>query len=58
MFSDFLWLLLVSMSALLLVAYSFDMMVLSDSILYVIMYMWSRREPDAMLNIFGFKVSY
>jgi len=53
--ADFLWLLLVSMSALLLVGYSFEMLVLSESILYVVMYMWSRREPDAQLNIFGFK---
>lgn len=53
---DYLWMLLLSMICLLAVAYYFDILVLSEPILYVIMYVWSRREPDQMLNIFGFKV--
>lgn len=42
------------------IAYVFDMMVLSDAILYVIMYVWSRREPEGQLSMFGirFKVVY
>ena len=31
------------------------MVVLSEEILYVIMYAWSRREPDAQVSFFGFK---
>ena len=54
---DYLWMLLLSMICLLAVAFYFDILVLSEPILYVIMYVWSRREPDQMLNIFGFKVS-
>eukprot|EP01036_Dinobryon_divergens_P028942 gene28942-37966_t len=53
--ADYLWMLLLSMICLLAVAYYFDILVLSEPILYVIMYVWSRREPDQMLNIFGFK---
>lgn len=48
----------MAMTLLLIIAYSFEMMVLSEPILYVIMYVWSRREPDALLNIFGFKVRH
>ncbi|RYG67905.1 hypothetical protein EON64_06395, partial [archaeon] len=53
--ADFLWLLLIAMTVLLVLAYIFDMYVLSEPLLYVIMYVWSRREPDAMLNIWGFR---
>lgn len=53
--ADFVFMLLFSMTILLVIAYIFQFLVLSESILYVIMYVWSRREPDAQLNIFGFK---
>lgn len=53
--ADFLWLILMSMTLLLALAYFFDMMVLSDAILYVIMYVWSRREPEGQLSMFGFR---
>jgi Derlin-2/3 len=53
--ADFLWMLMISMGILLLVSCIFEMYVLSEPILYVIMYVWSRREPDAMLNIYGFR---
>mmetsp|Transcript_38831 Transcript_38831/g.28715 ORF Transcript_38831/g.28715 Transcript_38831/m.28715 type:complete len:296 (+) Transcript_38831:146-1033(+) len=53
--ADFLWMLLLAMSVLLALSYYFDIMILSDAILYVIMYVWSRREPDAQLSMFGFK---
>lgn len=53
--ADFLWMIIVCMAILLVVAYFFNMIILSEPILYVIMYMWSRREPDAQLNIFGFR---
>lgn len=53
--ADFLWMLIVTMAILLACAYVFDLYVLSEPLLYVIMYTWSRREPEAMLNIWGFK---
>lgn len=53
--ADFLWMIIFSMGVLLTIGYFFQLYILSESILYVIMYVWSRREPDAMLNIFGFK---
>lgn len=53
--SDFLWMVGISMSVLVIVAYVFDMVVMSESLLYVVMYVWSRRESEARVNIFGFK---
>ena len=53
--ADFIFMILFAMAILLTVAYIFQFLVLSESILYVIMYVWSRREPDAQLNIFGFR---
>lgn len=46
---------LFSMFVLLIIGYYFDIFILSEPILYVIMYVWSRKEPDTMSNIFGFK---
>ena len=40
---------------LLIIAHFFDFYILSDSILYMIMYVWSRKDPDAQMNIYGFR---
>lgn len=53
--ADFLWMILLSMAVLLVIGYYFEMVILSEPILYVIIYVWSRKEPDAISNIFGFK---
>jgi hypothetical protein len=53
--ADFLWMILVCLSILLAVSYLFDLYVLSEPLLYVILYVWSRKEPEAQLNIFGFR---
>jgi len=53
--ADFLYMLLMAMAVLLAVGYYFDMYVLSESLLYVVMYAWSRREPEGQVNIFGFR---
>lgn len=53
--ADFIYMLLVTMGILLVIAYFFDMLILSEPILYVIMYNWSRREADRPVGIFGFK---
>lgn len=53
--SDYLWMLLFTMIPICALAYVFELIVLSEPLLYVIMYVWSRREPEAQANIFGFK---
>lgn len=53
--ADFIYMLLITMGILLVISYYFDMLVLSEPILYVIMYNWSRRESDRPVGIFGFK---
>jgi len=53
--ADFLWLILLSMGLLLVIGYFFEMMILSESMLYVIIYVWSRKDPDTITSIFGFK---
>lgn len=53
---DYLYMLLFSMVVLLTAAAVFSLGVLSDSLLYVIMYCWSRRNPDDQVSMFGFKL--
>ncbi len=53
--SDFLWMAIVCMGVMLAIAYFFDMPVMADPLLCCIMYVWSRREPEAQMNMFGFK---
>jgi Derlin-2/3 len=53
--ADFLWMLFICMGALLLIAYLFGMPVMSDPLLCCVMYVWSRRDPNAQMNMFGFK---
>ena len=53
--ADFLWMMIVCMAMLLAIGYFFNMPVLSDPLLCCVMYVWSRREPDVQMNMFGFK---
>lgn len=53
--ADFLWLIMFAQIIHTIVGYIFDISVFSESILYVVMYVWSRREPAAILSMFGFK---
>eukprot|EP01041_Mallomonas_annulata_P010436 gene10436-21778_t len=53
--ADYLWMLLFGMAALSVIAYIFDFVLLGEPFLYMIMYVWCRREPEAITNIFGFK---
>lgn len=53
--ADFIWMVFLGMLVFSVVAFVFDLMVLSECMLYMIMYVWSRREPEALLNIMGFK---
>jgi Derlin-2/3 len=53
--ADYLWMILFSMIPLCLLAFLMEIPILSEPLLYVIMYVWSRREPEAQTNIFGFK---
>ena len=54
--SDFLWMIMLGMAVLCVVGYFFEMQVLSESLLYMIMYVWSRRDPNVIVSIFGFKL--
>jgi len=54
--ADMLWMLFLTSSLLHLISYNFDLMLLSEALLYVIMYVWSRREPNVPLNIFGLRL--
>jgi Derlin-2/3 len=53
--ADFLWMLILAAGVHTVLAYIFEFMIFSESILYVIMYVWSRREPDGRMSMFGFK---
>lgn len=53
--ADFIYMILVSMAILIVVGYYFDLMVLSEALLYVVVYVWSRRDPEILVNIFGVK---
>lgn len=53
--ADFLWMILCSLAVLWILGYVFEIAVFSEPLLFVIMYVWSRREPEAQANIFGFK---
>lgn len=53
--ADYLWMLLFTMIPICFLAYLFEIFILSEPLLYVIMYVWSRREPEAQANMFGFK---
>lgn len=54
--SDFLYMLIIGMVSLTLIAYTFEMYAMSEPLLYMIMYVWSRRDPDNMASVFGFKM--
>lgn len=51
--ADMLWMLLICGGVLLALSYGFELMLLSEELLYVILYVWSRREPNLPLNLFG-----
>jgi hypothetical protein len=53
--ADFLWMILIGMAVLCVVAYYFQLIIMSEPLLYMIMYVWSRRDPDLVLNMYGFK---
>lgn len=53
--SDFLWMTLLGMIALCVIGYYFQLMVMSTPLLFMIIYVSSRREPDLILNIMSFK---
>lgn len=53
--ADYLWMLIFGVTVLSILAYVFEFYFLSEPLLYMISYVWCRREPDAMVNIFGFQ---
>lgn len=53
--ADYLFMLLFGMAILCIAAVIFELAVLSEALLYMIMYVWSRRDPVANVSIFGFQ---
>lgn len=53
--ADVTYLILLSMPLLLLIGYFMNLMILSESILFVMIYLWSRKESEGQVSIFGFK---
>jgi Derlin-2/3 len=53
--ADFVWMLCLAMVIFPIIGYFTSEMIFSECILFMIMYVWSRREPDGAMNIFGFK---
>jgi Derlin-2/3 len=59
--ADFLWMVMIGTALLWPIAYYFQIFVLSQPMVYMIMYVWSRRFPDEQRNMFGvfsLKVAY
>jgi len=54
--ADYLWFLLFGMTVLCIIGYIFEIAFLAEPFLYMIMYVGCRREPQAIFNIFGFKI--
>jgi Derlin-2/3 len=53
--ADFLWMILLGMAAICVVAYFFGLSLMSNPLLFMIMYVWSRREPEMIMSMFTFK---
>lgn len=53
--ADYLWMLLLFSVAYTLLGYVFDLVIFSDCLIFSIAYVWSRREPNTILSLFGFK---
>lgn len=53
--ADFIFALMFCGLILLIVAYFFDFYILSESLLFTIMYLSSRKDADALMNMYGFR---
>lgn len=53
--ADFIYMVIFGMIIFYFAAYFFEMPILAEPLLYHILYVWTRREPEAKVNIFGFK---
>jgi hypothetical protein len=53
--ADYLWMLLIFSVTLWFFDYIFEVFILSEPLLFAIMYVWSRHEPNSMASIFGFQ---
>lgn len=53
--SDFLYMILLGMAALCVVGYFFNLTLMAVPLVYMIMYVWSRREPETIVNLMTLK---
>jgi len=53
--SDMAWLVVLAVAVLNAVMYTFHYKLVTSSLMFTLMYVWSRREPDAPVSLFMFK---
>lgn len=54
--ADVLYMVLLAMALLLGIGYIWEMYVLSEAILYVVLYVWSKKVPEQVLSIMGMRI--
>lgn len=54
--ADFAWMLCLGMAMLSLFGFMFQMVFLGQALSFMILYVWTRKNPDEQTSIFGFKV--
>jgi Derlin-2/3 len=52
--ADFLWMIILGMLILNAINYFMDFPMLSEQMLFLVLYVWSRREADSPVKMFGF----
>jgi Derlin-2/3 len=53
--ADFLWMVIMGMLVFIVIGIYLEIYVMSEAILFMILYVWSRRDPTSIRNIFGFR---
>jgi Derlin-2/3 len=54
--ADFAWMLCIGASILCAFGYIFQLLFLGQSLSFMILYVWTRNNPDEQTSVFGFKV--
>ena len=54
--ADFLYMIIICGGIQIIIAHYMNYFILSESILFTIMYVWSKRDPDALMSMFGFSL--
>jgi Derlin-2/3 len=54
--ADFAWMLCIGVALLSLLGFIFQLVFMGQSLSFMILYVWTRKNPDEQTSIFGFKV--